>query len=257
VNGAADPLLVEIDGGIARLTFNNPRRHNALTIAMASAVVDVLGELEAATTVRVVTLTGAGRRAFMSGADLVEQSDEATSERSRQTSLQMLDALGAFPKPLIAVIPGHCLGGGLLVAMTADIRVAEAKATFGVPAARLGIGYRYADVARMAAAIGPGNVAELLFSARPISADEAKLMGLIEHVWPDPEVGGRADDLARSIAASAPLSVRAAKAAIRATRGECDVTEVDRLRMACWASSDYEEGKRAFAERRKAHFTGT
>jgi len=252
-------LLVDVRAGVARLTFDNPRRRNALTRAMAAAVRQALAALERDDEVRVVVLAGAGDQAFMSGADIGEQGDPATAAAFREESTAMMAALDAFPKPLLASIRGFCLGGGLTTALKADLRLAADDATFGVPAARLGVGYPYREVARLVAVAGPGAAADVLYTGRRLDAQEALRVGLVQRVWPADELDARVAEVAATIAANAPLSLRAAKAAIRAAQrdpAERRLDEVEQLIAACWASADYLEGRRAFAEKRPPRFEG-
>ena len=256
-------LLAESAGGIATLTFNNPARRNALSREMQAALPGVLRALDADPDVRVVVVRGAGDKAFVSGADISEFAEHRTSvqaradyDRGRADAGRAWAALG---KPVIAMIRGVCMGGGLLTALQADIRIAAADATFGVPAARLGLGYPLAGVAALAAVVGSGWTADILFSARRLSAAEALRAGLVNRVVPVDRLAAEVDDLARQIASNAPLTVAACKAALRELarpRDQRDTAGVAALVEACFRSEDYREGQRAFAEKRAPVFRG-
>jgi enoyl-CoA hydratase len=258
-----DRLLVEVTGPIATVTFNNPSKHNALSADMRAALPGLLTALNADGEVRVIVITGAGDRAFASGADISEFGDQRTSPAARasydQSWAAMNDAWASLGKPVIAMIRGFCMGGGLLTALRADIRIASDDSQFGIPAARLGLGYPVSGVTALMRLIGPACTAEVLFSARRFAAAEALQMGLVNRVVPADSLRAAVSSLAGSIARNAPLTVAAAKAAIREasrTDGQPDLARVDAMVEACFRSGDYLEGQRAFAEKRPPAFTG-
>lgn len=258
-----EQLLCEVDDGIALVTFNNPAKRNALSVEMRGALPGVLRALQADAGVRVVVLTGAGEVAFVSGADISEFGDRRTSPEARaEYDRGAADAGRAWfdlEKPIIAMIRGFCIGGGLLTAMQADIRIASDGSQFGVPAARLGLGYGFGGVEQLMALVGPAWASEILFSARRLTAQEAKEIGLINRVV---AVGALRDEvmtLARSIRDNAPLTVASLKAAIREARRPAARRDLDRVAAmveACFRSDDYREGQRAFLEKRQPRFTG-
>ena len=258
-----DKLLAEVAGPVATVTFNNAARRNALSAEMLASLPALLAALNADDDVRVVVVTGAGDKAFMSGADISEfaarrtaPADRAAFDRGQAALSQAWAALG---KPVIAMIRGYCLGGGLLTALQADIRIASDDSQFGIPAARLGLGYAFSGVAALMSLAGPARTAEILFSARRFTAAEALQMGLVNQVVPGDALRATVFGLAAEIAANAPLTIAAVKAAIReASRPaqERDLTRVSALVEACFRSADYLEGQRAFAEKRPPSFTG-
>jgi enoyl-CoA hydratase len=241
-------LGVAEDGGVAWLTFDNVARRNALTIAICRSVVAELARLEADAGIHVVVLRGAGDEAFVSGADIGEQNDPAAPE----AITAMYAALAAFPKPVIAMVHGFCLGGGLATALEADLRIAAQGSRFGIPAARLGVGYPYDGMQRLVAIVGPAVAADILYTARQLPADEALRVGLVQELHPRERLESRVAEIAATISANAPLTIRAAKAAIRGA----DREEVDRLVAVCRASEDLAEGRRAFFEKRPPRFHG-
>lgn len=256
-------LLVSLDGAVATLTFNNPAKRNALSSAIRAALPGTLKALNADDSVRVIVVTGAGGKAFVSGADISEFGDQRTSVEARATydaeQAAIRDAWEAVGKPVIAMIQGFCIGGGLLTAMQADIRIASADSQFGIPAARLGLGYGPSGVNALMSLVGPAYASEILFSARRFSAEEALRMGLVNRVVPADDLRPVVMSLARGIAENAPLTVAAAKAGIRAARqpeAERDLATVNQMVEACFCSADYLEGQRAFAEKRPPKFTG-
>ena len=256
-------LLVDAAGGVATLTFNHPGRHNALSVEMRDAIPGALLALDEDPDVRVVVVRGAGERAFMSGADISEFGERRTSVDARadydRGAAAAGRAWGSFGKPLIAMIHGYCIGGGLLTALAADIRIAADDAQFAVPAARLGLGYGMRGVETLVEAVGLSWAAEILFSARRLSAAEALQAGLVNRVVPAGDLEAEIMALAQSIAANAPLTVAACKAALREARrppAERDRELVAALVEACFRSEDYREGQRAFAERRTPGFRG-
>jgi enoyl-CoA hydratase len=263
VETGTDKLLVDVTGAVAVVTFSNPAKHNALSLEMRAALPGVLRELQGDDQVRVVVVTGAGDKAFASGADISEFARQRTSPADRADYDRAQEAIGraweSLEKPVIAMIRGFCMGGGLLTALQADIRVASDDSQFGIPAARLGLGYGFASVVTLMNLIGPAWTSEVLLSARRFSAAEALQMGLVNRVVPAADLRDAVMVLAGSIAANAPLTVAACKAAIREAGrqpGQRDLTRVRALIEACYTSQDYREGQRAFAEKRQPQFTG-
>jgi enoyl-CoA hydratase len=258
-----DKLLVDVDGGIARLTFNNPAKRNALSVEMRTALPVVLEGFESDPDVRVVVLAGAGERAFVSGADISEFGEQRTTPGARRDFDRLAADAGrawaALSKPVIAMIRGYCIGGGLLTALQADIRVAAHDSRFGVPAARLGLGYAYRGVEALVALVGPAHAADILFSARQLDAAEAERIGLVNRVVPVADLEDEVMALARRITTNAPLTVTAIKAALRETQRppeRRDLARVAELVELCNRSADYREGQRAFLEKRSPRFAG-
>ncbi|HKF74802.1 MAG TPA: enoyl-CoA hydratase [Candidatus Dormibacteraeota bacterium] len=262
-DSGTERLLVAVGGGVARITFNNPEKHNALTADMRAALPGVLARLGEDPGVRVIVLTGAGERAFVSGADISEFDGQRDTPEARSAYdrgwAAVAEAWAAVERPVLAMIRGYCIGGGLMTAMQADIRVAAEGSQFGIPAARLGLGYGYGGVRALVDLVGPAWAAEILFSARRLSAEEALRIGLVNRVVPAARLEEEVMDLAGSIAANAPLTVAACKAAIREAMrdpGRRDEARVSRMVEACFRSEDYVEGRRAFRERRPPSFSG-
>jgi enoyl-CoA hydratase len=256
-------LLVDVADAVAVVTFNNPGKRNALSTEMRAALPGLLQALQDDQGVRVVVLTGAGDKAFASGADISEFAGQRTSPAARAEYDRGWAALSRawrdLEKPVIAMIRGFCIGGGLLTALQADIRIAADDSQFGVPAARLGLGYGFAGVTALMQAVGPARTSEILFSARRFPAAEALQMGLVNRVVPVARLREEVMDLARSITQNAPLTVAACKAAIReAARSpdQRDLALVEAMVEACFRSDDYREGQCAFAEKRPPAFTG-
>jgi enoyl-CoA hydratase/carnithine racemase len=263
IETGTDLLLAEVDDAIARVTFNDPARHNVLSVAMQEAIAPVVERLEAEATVRVIVMTGAGGRAFVAGADIAEFGARRTAPEDRADYDRRTAAAWRcwrkVTKPVIAMIDGYCIGGGVLMALQADIRICSDTSTFAIPAARLGVGYTFGGVSALVRVVTPAIASEMLFSARRLSADEAAAAGLVNRVVPGDELRGAVDELAAEIAANAPLTVRACKAAIRlAAEGGAhpDTGDVDALVEACFRSDDYREGQAAFLAKRDPVFRG-
>lgn len=253
-------VTTEREGGVATLTFQHVTRHNALSHGMVRTANRVLAELHDDADLRLLVLRGAGDRAFISGADIGEQNDEERRGTFLEETRAMIDAIGRLPVPVLAVINGYCLGAGIAVAAQADVRLASDSAQFGVPATRLGLAYPYAEVSRLTSLVGPGAAADLLLSGRRASAEEALRWGLVQSVSSMSELEREATEMQAKIAANAPLSLRAAKLAVRvAAEGEHSSEQrevVDRLVAECTASADYAEGRAAFTEKRPPRFSG-
>jgi len=256
-------LLADVSDHVATLTFNQPDRHNALSREMQAAIPGALDALREDEQVRVLVIRGAGDKAFVSGADISEFAEHRTDSDARAA----YDALGAatakawtrFDKPIIAMIRGYCIGGGLLTSLSADIRIASDDSQFGVPAARLGLGYAMSGVEALASVVGRAAAAEILFSARRLSADEAVRIGLINRSVPAERLEDEVHTLAEQIASNAPLTIAALKASLQELRrppGERDTARVAALVEACFRSNDYREGQAAFVERRPPSFEG-
>jgi len=261
---ATEKIQAHIDAaGIGWVIFNNPDRHNAMSLEMWQGLGDALEGFSANDAVRVVIMRGAGDKAFISGADISEFDNKRGSAAQKasyeKTMGQSNRSLSHFKKPLIALIEGYCIGGGLATALHADIRIATPDSSFGIPAARLGLGYDYAGLAKLARVVGPANARDIMFSARFMAADEALRMGLINSIQSAAEIEATTTAYAERIATNAPLTVAAAKAALNAweagERKEA-LAEVTALVNACFDSEDYKEGRRAFKEKRTPDFNG-
>ncbi len=251
------------DDGIGWLIFNQPERHNALSLEMWQGIGDVLESYAADPDVRVAVMRGAGGKAFVSGADISEfdtkRSSAAQKDEYGKIAGRANRWLATFEKPLIALIEGYCIGGGLATALSADIRIATPDSRFGIPAAKLGLGYEYDGLAKLARIVGPARARDIMFSARFMGAEEATRMGLVNFVHEREEIERETIAYAERIAGNAPLTVKAAKAAINAwERGsrDDDVETVAALVDACFDSEDYKEGRRAFKEKRTPDFRG-
>ncbi len=260
---ATDKMLAERHGAVGRMIFNNPQRHNAVSLEMWQAAERILGDFANDDGIRVIVITGAGGKAFVSGADISKFEDErATAEAIADygaTTARMYDQLQRMPKPTIAMIRGHCIGGGLALAVCCDLRVCSENARFALPAARLGLGYPFAGLRRLVDAVGPAFAKEICFTARRFDAVEAAAMGLVNRVVPDQELEALVEDYAVSIADNAPLTVASMKRIIDEISKDPDDRDLetcDRLVRECFASADYVEGRRAFMAKRKPVFAG-
>jgi enoyl-CoA hydratase len=262
-DSGTEKLQVDFDDGVARITFNNPAKRNALSVEMRAALPKVLQSLKDDAEVRVVVLTGAGSEAFISGADISEFGERRTAPEARaeydRSAAESGRAWQALEKPILAMIRGYCMGGGLLTALAADIRIAAEGSQFGVPAARLGLGYGYGGVEALANVVGAAWAAEILFSARRLSAADALAIGLVNRVVPGERLEAEVMELARAIRDNAPLTIAACKAALREWRRDPAKRELGGVAQrveACFRSDDYREGQRAFAEKRRPKFSG-
>jgi enoyl-CoA hydratase/carnithine racemase len=255
-------ILSTTSGAIGTLTFNNPERHNAMSLDMWRAATTALEQFEEDPAVRVIVLTGAGGKAFVSGADISKfESERATVDAVLEYNAavdRFSQALGESSKPTIAMIRGYCLGGGVGIAVCCDLRIANDAARFAVPAAKLGLGYGYANVRRIMDLVGPQFVTEMLLTARQFDAADALRTGLVNRVVQDAEIESYVHDLAETIAGNAPLTIRAVKRIVRELRSDDpDVDACDALVRQCFESVDYREGRKAFLEKRKPIFTGS
>lgn len=263
---ATTKIRAEIDGGVAWLTLANPERHNAISLEMWHGLADAAEALEADAAVRVVVIAGEGGKAFTAGGDVSEYEKERGNaelkKRYGAVASRAQQALARLTKPLIAMVQGHCIGGGVGIALLADVRLAGRGARFSMPAARLGLCYEYPVISTLARVVGPATASDLLFSARTLGADEALRVGLVNQVVDDGSLHAETRAYAERIAANAPMTVFAAKAALRVFGGyagspqDVGAEDVARLVNRCFDSDDYREGRNAFVEKRTPVFTG-
>ena len=259
-----DKMLARKEGGVGILTFNNPERHNAVSLEMWETTKRILDGFAADDDIRVVVLTGAGGKAFVSGADISKfASERATLEASRAYNVKSDAAYASvadFPKPTIAMIKGYCIGGGVGLAVCCDLRICSDNSRFAVPAAKLGLGYGYSGLKRLVDIVGASFAKEIFYTARQFDAQEAYAMGLVNRVVPAGELEAYVKSITDMICANAPLTIKA----VKFTVGEMLKDESKRnlarsveLVEQCFASRDYTEGRTAFMEKRKPVFTGS
>jgi enoyl-CoA hydratase len=259
-----EKLLLEKDGPIGWITFNQPEKRNAVSQEMWQRMPEYVRDLSADDAIRVVILRGAGEAAFVAGADISQFKDRrrnaADEEEYRRISGAGQEALTTLRKPLLAMIHGFCIGGGVSIAITCDLRIAADDARFGIPAARLGLGYHYRGMEKLMSLIGPAYTKELFFTARTdFSAQDALRMGLVNQVVPKAELLRFTRDYALTMSRNAPLTLRSAKASVEQLlrpSAERDLAMLDRLITDCFNSQDYQEGVRAFGEKRRPQFQG-
>ncbi len=260
---STDRMLAYVEDGVGWMVFNNPERLNAVTFAMKLVIPDILDRFEADPAVRVVVITGAGERSFVSGADISEfgerrSTPEQIEEYDRVTG-RMWDSLANLKKPVIAMVRGFALGGGLETALRADLRIASEDAEFGIPAVKIGLGFSFDNTEELLHAMGPTRTAEMLLTGRRFTAAEALAAGLVNRVVPAADIERVVRELAAEVAGNAPLAVALVKANMREARRpehERDLDALARQAAECYASEDYAEGRRAFAEKRQPAFRG-
>jgi enoyl-CoA hydratase len=252
-----------LDGSTLHVRFNNPARHNALSVDMWEAVPALLAQARDDDRVRLVVFSGAGDKAFVSGAD-ISQFEDMRAAREAVTRYEAmaetaLMSIADFAKPTLACIRGYCIGGGVNVAISCDIRIAAQDAVFSIPAARLGLGYRYSAMKNLVDLVGPGVAKDLFFTARRVDAAEAKALGLVSRVAPVQELDALLAEYTRAMADNAPLTIAAGKAITREIlkpSPELDSELCTALIRGCFDSADYTEGRTAFMQKRKPVFTG-
>jgi enoyl-CoA hydratase len=258
-----DKMLSRTDNGVGYVIFNNPERHNAVSLEMWQACVEILNGFARDPEIRVVVLTGAGGKAFVSGADISKFAEERSSEaavRAYNHAVELgYSTVHEFPKPTIAMIRGYCIGGGMGLASCCDLRICSDNSRFAVPAAKLGLGYAYPGVKRLMDIVGPSFTKEIFFTARQFDAAEAREMGLVNRVVEPEKLEDYVRDYAQTISGNAPLTVDSIKFIVgEALKDESkrDMHGCADVVAKCFASKDYEEGRKAFMEKRKPVFQG-
>jgi enoyl-CoA hydratase/carnithine racemase len=256
-------VQVRLDGSTLHIVFNNPAKHNALSVDMWGAVPALLSQAAVDERVRLVVFSGAGEKAFVSGADISQFEDRRAAEEAvKQYEALAEEALMSIylsPKPTLACIRGWCIGGGVNVAISCDIRIAASDAVFAIPAARLGLGYRYSALKNLVDLIGVGAAKDLFYTARRIDAAEAQRLGLVSRTCAVNELPALLAEYTDSIVSNAPLTIGAAKeivGEILKPSPDLDAARCRELILKCFESEDYAEGRRAFMEKRKPQFKG-
>jgi enoyl-CoA hydratase len=256
-------ILQSVTDGVGVITFNNPAKRNAMSLDMWEGLGSALIGLRDNDDVRVVIMVGSGDKAFVSGADIsqfekVRHNAAASEEYSKKSEAQRA-LLANYPKPIIACIRGFCLGGGMQVAMAADIRIASDNSQFGIPAAKLGIAYGYDGLRHLVSLVGPSWARLIMYTGMKIDSAEALRIGLVDRVSPDAELWDATMEIARTISGNAPLAIKAAKITIAQVIKDPDKRDMKAIKQVgtdCMDSQDFREGRRAFMEKRKPKFTG-
>ena len=256
-------VQVWTEASTLHIRFNNPARHNALSVDMWEAIPALLAQAELNDAIRLIVFSGAGDKSFVSGADISQFEDmRAAREAVKHYEAMAENALMSIyrcVKPTLACIQGFCIGGGVNVAISCDIRIASDDSVFSIPAARLGLGYRYSALKNLVDLIGVGAAKDLFFTARKISAQEAVSLGLISRVCQRAELDVLLSEYTSAMAANAPITVQAGKAIIAEIlkpSPDLDTDLCQQLIRDCFDSEDYAEGRRAFMEKRKPVFKG-
>ena len=263
VASAEGKILSKKVGPIGHLVFNNPEKRNAFSLDMSIAAAEVMDDFLADEAIRVIVLSGAGDKAFVSGGDISKfEKSRATKEDVEaytKKGERFRTVLKGSAKPTIAMIRGYCLGGGLAIALNCDLRIATEDSSFGIPAAKLGIGYAADRLGQLVELVGPSAAKDILFTGRRVPAPEALRLGIINYMVTAGELEAFVENYAKNIAQNAPLSIVSAKRVIDEYVKDADKRDnalCEKVVADCFASQDYVEGRRAFMEKRKPAFTG-
>lgn len=264
IDSPTPKILAEVKDGVGRITFNAPEKRNAMSLDMWLGLDKVLGKLQEKKSLRVLILRGAGEAAFVSGADISEFEDKRSSEADRDAYEKAfddaLDKLANFPAPVVAMISGYCIGGGLAIALNTDIRIATENSKFGIPAAKLGLGYGFEAVKTLESIVGPSRAKDILFTARFLEAKEALSIGLVNFMVGFELLEQTVDEYVKKIVDNAPLTIRAVKKTVGEVvkdPGQTNPAHIEKMVNDCFLSADYKEGRRAFMGKRKPKFTGS
>jgi enoyl-CoA hydratase/carnithine racemase len=257
-------IYAQREGAAGWIVFNQPAKRNAMSLEMWEALPELIGTHAADPEVRVILFRGAGREAFVSGADISQfeslRADMTQAEAYNEATEVAMQAIRECEKPTVAVIFGYCFGGGMGIASSCDLRIAADNARFRIPAARLGLSYGFAGIRHLISLVGAANAREIFVTAAVYDAEEMLRMGYLNRLFPAERLEAEAETYAGRIAANAPLTVRAIKISIAEVvkdPGARDMAKVEEAIARCFNSRDYEEGRRAFMEKREPKFTGT
>ncbi len=260
---STEKMIAEKEGGIGWMTFNNPERRNAMSLEMWEGVTEILTDFANDPEVRVIVMKGTGDKAFVSGADISQFKDQRANAEAAANYAKISEEgktlLETIEKPLIAMIRGYCLGGGLGIAMAADMRIASDDAKLGIPAARLSIAYGFDNLSKLVQLVGSSRAKDILFTARRVPAQEAYEMGLINRVTTSDGLEAAVREVCDAIVDNAPLSILASKFTIDQTvkdLADRDYDRIGELSRQCFDSEDYTEGRTAFMEKRKPVWKG-
>jgi enoyl-CoA hydratase len=254
-----DTMLAEVSGNIGRVTINNPEKHNAISAEMSERGAQIIEGFTANEAVRAIVIAGAGDKAWTSGADLRKFEGGQVERSSSVVSAPFYDSIRKCPKPVIALIRGYCLGGGVALACACDLRIAETNAVFAIPAARLGGSYPPLFTRWIIDVVGIPNAKEMLYSAKRYSAVEALRMNLVNQVVGPDQLKEFSEAYVRTITSNAPLSLQASKALIEEVAAHPTDWDSDyclEFTDRCRLSEDFKEGRLAFAEKRSPVFLG-
>ena len=256
-------LITRKEKSVGWVIFSNPTKFNAVSHDMWTALPQVIAAFDADPEVRMIVITGDGEKAFISGADISQfEKARGSAEAQAVYNQAVIDAYEApvrCSKPVVAKIRGICMGGGLGLAAACDVRIAAEDAVFRMPAARLGLGYNFTGITRFVQLLGQANTADIFFSARKFGAADALSMGFVNRVVPVADLDREVDAYCELLVENAPLTIAAAKFAIRQTgldSGARDLEQAARMIETCFNSEDYREGRKAFMEKRKPNFSG-
>ena len=256
-------LKAWVDGPVLHLSFNNPAKHNAISVDMWEAVPLLLDEAEKDDAIRMVVFSGQGPKSFASGADISQFEDMRAAREAVKSYEHMAEnalmGLYRFSKPVVAAIQGYCIGGGLNMAISCDIRIASADSVFSIPATRLGLGYRFSALKNLVDLVGPGAAQDIFFTGRRLDAEEAKAVGLVNRIAPREQFDQLVAEYVTAITTGAPLTIKAGKRIVREVLkpdADIDMDLCRKLITDCFESEDYAEGRRAFMEKRKPVFKG-